>query len=51
MARYRKAIVAALAALTTAVAQGLIDGDAAKLVAIAVAVAATFGVYAARNQP
>lgn len=51
MARYRKAITAAIAAATTAVTQGLIDGDAAKFVAVGVAVAAVFGVYAVANEP
>jgi hypothetical protein len=47
----RKAIVAILGAMATAVTQGLIDGAAAKWVAIAIIVATGFGVYIVPNDP
>jgi hypothetical protein len=47
----RKAIVALIGAASMAVTQGLIEGTAAKWVAIAVILATGAGVYAVPNDP
>lgn len=45
----RKAAVALTTALTVAVSQGLIEGTAAKAVAVLVAIAGVYGVYKVSN--
>ena len=49
LASIRKFIVAFIGALVTLVTQGFIEGDAAKLVAIIVIFATSFGVYVVPN--
>lgn len=50
IARYRKFATALAGAAATAVSQGLIDGNAAKWVGIALGLATAAGVYAVPNK-
>lgn len=51
LARYRKAVIGIVAAVSLAVSQGLISGQAAKWSSVAIGALAALGVYVVPNEP